>query len=151
MASGRCLPIVENIAQTGTAILGVSGQEDLVLLKKKCLNKLSILGNLNGIEMRRWSTEKAEEEVRKAILQAGIGGGFILSDNHGEIPWQPSAMVFARNAQNNIIRIWIFIMIDVNNDADQKIPLPGRYWPGISIGFPWQEPGPGSPLFQSPR
>lgn len=88
MASGRCLPIVENIAQTGTAILGVSGQEDLVLLKKKCLNKLSILGNLNGIEMRRWSTEKAEEEVRKTIIQAGIGGGFILSDNHGEIPWQ---------------------------------------------------------------
>lgn len=88
MASGRCLPIVENIAQTGTAILGVSGQEDLVVLKKKCLNKLSILGNLNGIEMRRWNTEKAEEEVRKTIIQAGIGGGFMLSDNHGEIPWQ---------------------------------------------------------------
>jgi uroporphyrinogen decarboxylase len=38
--------------------------------------------------MRRWNTEKAEEAVKQAIFQGGIGGGFILSDNHGEIPWQ---------------------------------------------------------------
>ncbi len=88
MASGRCLPIVENLAQTGTAMIGVSWQEDLKQLKTACQNKVSVLGNLNGIEMRRWTPEKAEEEVKKAILQAGSGGGFILSDNHGEIPFQ---------------------------------------------------------------
>lgn len=88
MASGRCLPIIGDIAKTGTAIIGVSWQENLEELKAECRNKLSVLGNLNGIEMRRWSPEQAEEEVKKTISQAGFGGGFILSDNHGEIPWQ---------------------------------------------------------------
>ncbi len=88
MASGRCLPIIGDIAKTGTTIIGVSRQEKLDELKAVCQNRLSILGNLNGIEMRRWSSEQAEAEVKKTISQAGSGGGFILSDNHGEIPWQ---------------------------------------------------------------
>lgn len=46
------------------------------------------MGNMNGIEMRHWSAERAEEVVRAAIANAGPGGGFILSDNHGEIPYQ---------------------------------------------------------------
>jgi uroporphyrinogen decarboxylase len=88
MASGRCLPIIADIAKTGTAIIGVSGQENLEALNAECRNKLSILGNLNGIEMRRWRPDQAEAEVKNAISRAGSGGGFILSDNHGEIPWQ---------------------------------------------------------------
>lgn len=88
MASGRCLPIIGDIAQTGTAIIGVSSEENLEELKAACQKKLSILGNLNGIEMRRWSPKQAEEQVKKAIAKSAIGGGFILSDNHGEIPWQ---------------------------------------------------------------
>lgn len=89
-ASGRCLPIVTEIAQTGTAIIGVSRDEDLSSLKAACQDKLTLLGNLNGIEMRRWSPLDAAREVKAAIAQAGPGGGFILSDNHGEIPWQVS-------------------------------------------------------------
>jgi uroporphyrinogen decarboxylase len=88
MASGRCLSIIDDIAKTGTAILGVSRQENLETLKAACRNRLSVLGNLNGIEMCRWSPEQAEKEVKRSISQAGSGGGFILSDNHGEIPWQ---------------------------------------------------------------
>jgi uroporphyrinogen decarboxylase len=49
---------------------------------------MAVLGNLNGIEMRRWSAEEAAARVRTAIARAGHGGGFILSDQHGEIPWQ---------------------------------------------------------------
>ncbi|MCK5684593.1 methylcobamide--CoM methyltransferase MtbA, partial [bacterium] len=88
MASGRCLPIIDELAQTGTAMVGVSWEENLEELKSKCSNKLTVFGNLNGIDMRRWSSEKAQEEVKKAIAQAGPGGGFILADNHGEIPFQ---------------------------------------------------------------
>jgi len=86
-ASGRSLPIIEDVIQTGTAIIGVSVDEDLSLLKEKCRGKLTLLGNLNGIEMRRWSREEAEEHVKGAIKKAATGGGFIVSDNHGEIPW----------------------------------------------------------------
>ncbi len=88
LASGRSLPILGDIAQTGTAVVGVSGLEDLAQVKSACRGKLTVLGNLNGIEMRRWSPAEAETAVRKSIAQAGPGGGFILSDNHGEIPWQ---------------------------------------------------------------
>lgn len=90
MASGSCLPVVDDVAKTGTAILGVSALEDLELMKSACKDKLAILGNLNGIEMCRWNAEDVEVQVKKIISQAGIGGGFILSDNHGEIPWQVS-------------------------------------------------------------
>ena len=96
MASGRALPILGDIAQTGTAVIGVSALEDLAQVKAACRGKLTVLGNLNGIEMRRWNPVEAEAAVRKAIAQAGTGGGFILSDNHGEIPWQvPDEVLFA--------------------------------------------------------
>lgn len=88
LASGRALPIVGDIAETGTAVLGVSALEDIAELKSAAKGRLTLLGNLNGIEMRRWTPEQAEREVKRAIALAGRGGGFILSDNHGEIPWQ---------------------------------------------------------------
>jgi len=90
LASGRVLPIIDDIIRTGAAVVGVSCLENLSEIKAACRGKISILGNLNGIEMRRWSAKEAEAKVREAILQAGPGGGFILSDNHGEIPWPVS-------------------------------------------------------------
>ncbi|MFA5072553.1 MAG: uroporphyrinogen decarboxylase family protein [Nitrospirota bacterium] len=87
LASGRSLPIINDLIQTGTAVVGVSCFENLAEIKSICRGKISILGNLNGIEMRRWTPKEAEEKVKEAISQAGPGGGFILSDNHGEIPW----------------------------------------------------------------
>jgi uroporphyrinogen decarboxylase len=88
LASGRGLPIIGDIADTGTAVVGVSALEDLRALKAAANKRVSLLGNLNGIEMRRWTPAQAEAEVKRAIALAGPGGGFILSDNHGEIPWQ---------------------------------------------------------------
>lgn len=88
MASGRCLPILGDIADTGTAVVGVSVLEDLAGLKAAAAGRVSLLGNLNGIEMRRWTPAEAELAVKRAIAAAGPGGGFILSDNHGEIPFQ---------------------------------------------------------------
>jgi len=88
LASGRCIPIIDDLVETGTYIVGTSALESLTEVKAKCKKRLTVLGNLNGIEMRRWTPEQAELKVKNAIRQAGSGGGFILSDNHGEIPWQ---------------------------------------------------------------
>jgi len=88
MASGRCLPILGQVARTGTAVVGVSAEEDLAEIKRECRGKLTVLGNLNGVELRRWTPEETEAAVKAAIAGAGPGGGFILSDNHGEIPFQ---------------------------------------------------------------
>mgnify|MGYP000437702526 CR=1 FL=1 len=87
-ASGNCLPIADLLPQTGTAVAGVSSKEELAQLKLAFKNKLTLLGNLNGIEMRRWTTEQTRSVVREVIETASPGGGFILSDNHGEIPFQ---------------------------------------------------------------
>ncbi len=88
MASGACLPIIGDLAQIGTAGVGVSVIEDLRAIKAECRGKLTVFGNLNGIEMRHWTREQTELEVKNAIAKAGKGGGYVLSDNHGEIPWQ---------------------------------------------------------------
>jgi uroporphyrinogen decarboxylase len=38
--------------------------------------------------MRNWTPEQAEFEVKQVLAAAARGGGFILCDGHGEIPWQ---------------------------------------------------------------
>lgn len=88
LASGRGLPIIADIADTGTAIVGVSALENLAQLKTAAAGRVALLGNLNGIEMRRWTCAQAEAEVKRVIALAGRGGGLLLGDNHGEIPWQ---------------------------------------------------------------
>jgi uroporphyrinogen decarboxylase len=89
-ASGKCLQIIDLVTQTGTAMIGGSVQEDLGELKKLCKNKMTVLGNLNAIEMHRWTPGQAQRVVQDVIRKAAGGGGFILSDNHGEIPFQIS-------------------------------------------------------------
>lgn len=86
-ASGNCAPILDLVSQTGTAGVGVGSEEDLTKIKTSSRNLL-ITGNLNGIAMRNWTSSETENEVKKAIMKAGTGGGFILADSHGEIPWQ---------------------------------------------------------------
>lgn len=87
-ASGAALPIMSDVKKTGTAVVGVSCKEDLVHLKEQTTGALTLLGNLNGIEMVNWSEEEAENEVKNIIQKAGKNGGLIISDTHGEIPYQ---------------------------------------------------------------
>lgn len=87
-ASGRSLPVLDLVMDTGTLGLGVSCMEDLSALKEKTRGKMALIGNLNGIAMRSWSANDAAREVRAAIGAGAPGGGFLLADNHGEIPWQ---------------------------------------------------------------
>ncbi len=95
-ASARVIPIIDDIITLGTVGIGVGENEDLKEIKKKCAGKVTIIGNLNGIEMRHWTREQAFSIVRKVIADAAPGGGFILSDNHGEIPLQvPYEVLFA--------------------------------------------------------
>jgi uroporphyrinogen decarboxylase len=87
-ASGRILPILDDVARTGTVAVAASAMEDLALTKSLCRGRLGVMGNLNAIEMRNWTPKIAELKVKEAIAKAGPGGGFVLTDNHGEIPWQ---------------------------------------------------------------
>jgi uroporphyrinogen decarboxylase len=87
-ASGDCLTLADLLPETGTAVVGVNTHENISEIKQAYKNKLSVLGNLNGIEMRHWTKEEATNIVKEVIKKAAPGGGFILADNHGEIPFQ---------------------------------------------------------------
>lgn len=94
LASGRVLPVLDDIIQTGSGVIGVSGIEDPGVIKEKAKGRITVLGNLNGVEMPWWSEEEAARKVEELIVKAAPGGGFILSDSHGEIPWQvPEAVL----------------------------------------------------------
>ena len=54
--------------------------------------------------MRTWSPETAALQAREAIAAAAPGGGFILSDNHGEIPWQVSDEVLLAISEEVLTR-----------------------------------------------
>lgn len=99
LASGITIPVLDDIVATGTAVLGFSNRDDVDEIKRLAQNKICLLGNLNGVEMATWDRKKAREETRKLIKGAAKGGGFILSDNHGEIPWQVSEDVLMEIAQ----------------------------------------------------
>lgn len=88
LASGRTLGVIDDLVSTGTVGVGVSVLDDLGEVKRACQHRMTLLGNLNAIEMRHWTPEQTEQYVRDAIRLGGPGGGYILADNHGEIPWQ---------------------------------------------------------------
>ena len=99
LASGIALPVINDIIDTGSAVLGFSSADDLIEIKKAARNKICLLGNLNGIDMVNWSSEKVSDEVKNILYKAGPGGGLILSDNHGEIPWQVPERVLMELAE----------------------------------------------------
>jgi uroporphyrinogen decarboxylase len=88
LASGRVLPVMEEVISTGSALIGIGSGEDPAILKEAARGRITLLGNLNGVEMVGWSEETAAAKVRALLGKAASGGGFILSDSHGEIPWQ---------------------------------------------------------------
>ncbi len=99
LASGIAFPVVDDIAATGSAVLGFSGEDNIKAIKERAADKICLLGNLNGIDMINWDKDKAHKEVKKLIQKAAAGGGFILSDNHGEVPWQVSEDILLEIAE----------------------------------------------------
>lgn len=88
MASGRSAPILEDMVRASAAVVGVGLEEDLGEVKAAAAGRITIMGNLNGLQMRRWTTRDVEEQIRGVVDSAAAGGGYILSDAHGEIPIQ---------------------------------------------------------------
>jgi uroporphyrinogen decarboxylase len=87
-ASGRALGRVPTYLETGAAALGVSSLDDLADLKRQVRGRVSLMGNLDGIRLARWNGAEIEAAVRACIDAAAPGGGFVLADHHGEIPFQ---------------------------------------------------------------
>lgn len=66
----------------------VSRKDDLQSIKAKFGKDFILLGNMDNIQMTHWSEKDAENEVKRCIEEGSDGGGFILTEHHGEIPIQ---------------------------------------------------------------
>ena len=99
LASGIASPIIKDLVETGTKAVAVSAKDNIVDIKRMANKNVAIIGNLNAIDMINWDREKTRREVIQLIQKAAQGGGFILSDNHGEIPWQVSEDVLLEIAE----------------------------------------------------
>lgn len=89
-SSASSTSILEEILESGIKAILVSHTDDLAEIKKKVGQRATLLGNLNGIEMCKWTRSDAEFNVKDTIRKAGAGGGFILCDSIGDIPYQVS-------------------------------------------------------------
>jgi len=95
LASGISLPVIDNIIDTNTQVLGFSSSDNLEKIKNASKDRICLIGNLNGIEMVNWDKEEVEKNIKDLIYTTGKGGGLLISDNHGEIPWQvPEDVLF---------------------------------------------------------
>ncbi len=90
LASGITLPVMDEIINTGTSGLGISSKDPLDKIKESAREKVCLIGNLNALDMVNWLPGQVEERVKSLIAGAGPGGGFILSEDSGEIPWSVS-------------------------------------------------------------
>ncbi|SHF02560.1 uroporphyrinogen decarboxylase [Marinitoga hydrogenitolerans DSM 16785] len=88
LASAKTEGIVEELLKTKALALGISKNDNIKNLKNKTYGKMSLIGNLDGISMRKWNYSDVERNVKKIIFEGAEGGGLILSDNHGDIPWE---------------------------------------------------------------
>lgn len=121
-ASGRCMEVVDDVIATGTAAIGVGVLEPLEDYKRKSAGQITLVGNLNGVVMRNWTTADAEHAVKCAIAAAGRGGGFVLSDGHGEIPWQVPEVVL--DAISAAVRRWGSYPLDWTEDERDALVGP---------------------------
>ncbi|MBI4300550.1 MAG: methylcobamide--CoM methyltransferase MtbA, partial [Chloroflexi bacterium] len=85
--SARAGRVLEMIPETGAAAVVVGGHDDLRSVKDLMRGRITVLGALNGIEMIRWTPAEAEATVKHCLAAAAPGGGYILTDEHGEIPF----------------------------------------------------------------
>jgi|APLak6261675434_1056106.scaffolds.fasta_scaffold00209_3 uroporphyrinogen decarboxylase len=86
-ASGRVQGRWSAALSTGAAVLSVSAEDDLAALKATCHGRAALLGNLNGVQMPHWSARDAHQAASRALTLGAEGGGFVLADNHGELPF----------------------------------------------------------------
>jgi uroporphyrinogen decarboxylase len=97
--SAKMQPRLHDIAELSPAAVGISCNDDIKICKDITKGKAAVLGNLNGIAMTSWDSAHAAAEVKKAVAAGAAGGGYILSDTHGEIPFQVSDDVLGTIAE----------------------------------------------------
>jgi uroporphyrinogen decarboxylase len=83
---GDLQPMLDLLLGTGVVGVILTSNDDLTTAKAEVGEQLTLIGNLNNIEMRRWSADDMRRRAEAALSQAAPGSGFILSAQGPEIP-----------------------------------------------------------------
>lgn len=85
-ASGHSIPLLDDLVALGATAVGIGAQEDVAVALERSRRRIGIVGNLNGVAMCGWSPADARAAAAH-LRAAGAGGGLIVADCHGEIPY----------------------------------------------------------------
>ena len=85
--SAPALGVAAEALDLGPAALCAGAGDDLAALKACCRGRAMLIGGLDSLPLARGGPAAAEAAVRRALSAAGPGGGFLLSESHGEIAW----------------------------------------------------------------
>ncbi len=103
-ASAPMGSLLPELSELGFVGLAPSCDESLADAKAILQGRVALMGGLNGLAMCHWSPADAEAAVKEALRAAGAGGGFVLAEHHGEIPWCVSEEVLVAVAE--AVRRW---------------------------------------------
>lgn len=78
--------MIDLLPQTGAIGVMLTCEDDLAEYKRMVGGSLALIGNLNNIEMRRWSPEDMTQKAQTALAAGAPGSGYILSAQGPEIP-----------------------------------------------------------------
>jgi len=85
--SAPALGVAAEALELGAAALCAGAGDDLAALKACCRGRALLIGGLDSLPLASGGPDAAQAAVRRALAAAGRGGGFLLSESHGEIPW----------------------------------------------------------------
>lgn len=84
---GRIQPFIDLVPELGAGLVVLECSDDIKKCKEALQGKMTVIGNLNNIELIHWDREKTLQECFHVLEQASGGGGLILSTQGPEIPW----------------------------------------------------------------
>ena len=102
---GYIQPFIDLMPTTGAVVVVLDCHDDVKTCRDAVHGKMAVMGNLNNIEMIRWTPEYTAEQCAK-ILELSRDGGVILSAQGPEVPWDVPGEVIqvimdsARNWKN---------------------------------------------------
>ncbi|MFT3914048.1 MAG: uroporphyrinogen decarboxylase family protein [Anaeromyxobacteraceae bacterium] len=86
-SSARALARVEDVLEAGAAAVVASAGEPLEAFRERTRGRAVLLGGLDSLAIHAGDGEAAARAVRAAVAAAAPGGGFVLTEHHGEIPY----------------------------------------------------------------
>ena len=82
---GSALSLIDLIADAGAVAIVLDCHDDLAQAHPLAAGKITVMGNMNNIAMRRWSPEKMREQTQAALDATG-GTDYIVGAQGPEIP-----------------------------------------------------------------